>query len=127
MQFQGSGFVVPYGKKKYKPVAKKVKPIKAMLPSKFQIEQNIMENPLEGMPELPTNPPKYMLGVCYTEEQKKVIDENHPEGFLLPEEQKLLHCLLKLQEMAFAWEESEAGIFREDFFPQESLTNLYRS
>uniref|UniRef100_A0A0W0FWN1 Uncharacterized protein n=1 Tax=Moniliophthora roreri TaxID=221103 RepID=A0A0W0FWN1_MONRR len=37
-QFQGSGFVVPYGKKKYKPVAKKVKPIKATLPSEFRIE-----------------------------------------------------------------------------------------
>uniref|UniRef100_A0A0W0G1B9 Uncharacterized protein n=1 Tax=Moniliophthora roreri TaxID=221103 RepID=A0A0W0G1B9_MONRR len=90
---------------------------KAYVTASYMGDGNEDRNPLEGMPKLPANPPKYTLGVHYTEEQKKVIDENHPEGFLLPEERKLLHCLLKLQEMAFAWEESEAGIFREDFFP----------
>ncbi|EEB89283.1 hypothetical protein MPER_12635, partial [Moniliophthora perniciosa FA553] len=116
--FQGSGFVIPYGKKKYKPVNKKIKPVKATLPSEFRIERNITGDPLEGMPDLPTNPPEFCPGDRYTEERKKVIDDNHPDGFLLPEERKLLHYLLKVQEMAFAWDESEAGNFREDFFPQ---------
>ena len=110
--------VRPYGKKNYKPVAQKVKPVLGPLPAKFRQNRNITGDALEGMPELPTNPPEFEPGVRYTAERKKIIDANHDEDFLLPEEIKLMHYLMRVQEMAFAWEESEAGNFREDFFPQ---------
>ena len=45
------------------------------------------------------------------------MDANHPEGFLWPAERELMHHLVKMQEKGFAWEDSERGHFREDFFP----------
>jgi hypothetical protein len=106
-----------FGSRKYKPVGVKVKPIKTHLPEEFRIEREIIGDPLEGMPELPTNPPEFTPGKRYTEESKKVIDDNHPEGFLWEEERKLMHSMMKLQEEGFAWETEEAGNFRKDFFP----------
>ncbi|THV00470.1 hypothetical protein K435DRAFT_657151, partial [Dendrothele bispora CBS 962.96] len=50
---------------KYKPVAIKVKPIKADLPAEFRIERNIIGDPLKDMPELPTNPPEFTPGSTF--------------------------------------------------------------
>jgi len=38
------------------------------------------------------------------------------EQFLWPEEEKLVHHLIKLQEFAFAWTEDEKGKFSSDYF-----------
>ncbi|EEB88796.1 hypothetical protein MPER_13190 [Moniliophthora perniciosa FA553] len=69
------------------------------------------------MPILPTNPPEFVETQRYNKERKGIIDKNHPEGFLWPEERKLVHEMMRLQEKAFAWEPSEGGNFRTDFFP----------
>jgi hypothetical protein len=37
--------------------------------------------------------------------------------FLWPEEQKLAALVLKNNELALAWDESEKGHFRDDYFP----------
>ena len=39
------------------------------------------------------------------------------DNFLLPEERKLMHHFMMEQNMGFAWDDSERGRFREDFFP----------
>jgi hypothetical protein len=44
-------------KKKYKPVALKVKPVLGELPEKFRIIRNIIGDPLEHIPVLTPNPP----------------------------------------------------------------------
>src|ERR1700755_1237660 len=80
-----------FGSRKYKPVALKVKPQKAELPEEYRVVRNIIGDPLEGMPELPTNPPDFTPGERYTEDQKEIIDKMHDEDFLWPEERKLLH------------------------------------
>jgi len=38
------------------------------------------------------------------------------EQFLWPEEEKLVHYLIKLQEFIFAWTEDEKGKFSSDYF-----------
>ena len=38
-------------------------------------------------------------------------------GFLLPAERELLHHFMSLHQDGFAWNDSERGHFREDFFP----------
>ncbi|RPD67857.1 hypothetical protein L226DRAFT_424222, partial [Lentinus tigrinus ALCF2SS1-7] len=43
-------------KKKYKPVALKVKPVVGELPKEYRIVRNMIGDPLEGMPELSPNP-----------------------------------------------------------------------
>uniref|UniRef100_A0A0W0GFL8 Uncharacterized protein n=1 Tax=Moniliophthora roreri TaxID=221103 RepID=A0A0W0GFL8_MONRR len=88
--------------RKYKPVDKKVRPVKAMLPQEFHVKRQIFGDTLEGMPILPVHPPEFTAGERYTQERKDIINKNHPEGFLWLEERKLLYELMKLQEMAFA-------------------------
>lgn len=102
-------------KKKYKPADKKVHSVPATMPERFRIVRKFPSNPLDTLPELPTNPPEFVPGKRYTEERKKEMDIN-PDGFLTPEEEKLVHHLISVHEDAFAWDESEKGYFREEYF-----------
>lgn len=102
---------------KYKPVALKTKPVIQELPAEFRIKREIIGDPLKDMPKLLPNPPDFEPTGRYTEERKKKIDDVHAEGFLLPEERKLMHHFMMLQNLGFAWDDSERGRFREDFFP----------
>lgn len=103
-------------KKKYKPVAQKVRPIIGELPEKFRIVRNIVGDPLEHLPILTPNPPPFVPTGRYTLERKAIFDKMNP-GFLLPAERELVHHLMILHQDAFAWDDSERGHFREDFFP----------
>ena len=109
--------VVSYASKKYKPVALKVKPVYAELPEQYRIKRNITGDPLEGMPRLNPRPPDFVPTGRYTQEQKENMDKVHEGDFLWPEEQKLVHHLIMEQNQAFAWDDSERGRFRMDFFP----------
>lgn len=106
-----------FGARKYKPVGVKVRPVKATLPEELRVKREIIGDPLAEMPILPTHPPEFSPGERYTIERKEIIDKNHSEDFLWPEEKKLLHHFMKVQEKGFAWDASEMGTFREDFFP----------
>jgi Integrase zinc binding domain/RNase H-like domain found in reverse transcriptase len=103
-------------KKKYKPVALKVKPVIGELPDKFRIIRQILGDPLKNLPKLPTNPPPFTPTGRYTQERKELFDKLNP-GFLLPAERDLMHYFMMVHEDGFAWETSERGHFREDFFP----------
>jgi hypothetical protein len=109
--------VAVFAAKKYKPVGLKVRPVYAELPEKYRIKRQITGNPLKDMPGLDPNPRDYCPTQRYTEERKAMVDKLHPEGFLWPEERKLLHDFMTKQEMAFAWNDAERGSFRHDFFP----------
>ncbi|KDR73773.1 hypothetical protein GALMADRAFT_18463, partial [Galerina marginata CBS 339.88] len=69
------------------------------------------------MPELNPNPTDFVPTGRYTETRQKAFDKVHEGDFLLPEERKLVHNVMMNQNEAFAWEDSERGTFREDFFP----------
>jgi hypothetical protein len=103
-------------KKKYKPVALKVRPVVGELPEKYRIIRNIVGDPLAELPILDPNPPDYKPCGRYTADRKALFDKNNP-GFLLDEERKLLHYFMMLHQDAFAWNDTERGHFREDFFP----------
>ena len=56
-------------------------------------------------------------------ECKEQFDKVHDTRFLLPEERKLVHQFMCLQNGSFAWTDQEQGHFQEDFFlPIEILT-----
>ncbi|XP_006462350.1 hypothetical protein AGABI2DRAFT_151831 [Agaricus bisporus var. bisporus H97] len=110
--------------KKYKPVALKVKPVLGELPAKFCIERDIKGDPLEGMPELPMCPPEYKPQGKYTQERKDKMDLTHSGDFLWPEERKLMHWLISAQNEAFAWEDSERGSFKEEYFPAVEIPTV---
>ena len=103
-------------KKKYKPVALKVRPVISELPDKFRIVRNIIGDPLADLPVLDPNPPMFAPCGRYTQERMEIFDKNN-EGFLLAEERKLLHHFMMIHQDAFAWNDTERGHFREDFFP----------
>ena len=48
--FPNSTDLTSYVTKKYKPVARKVRPIATQLPERYRIVQNIIGNPLERLP-----------------------------------------------------------------------------
>jgi hypothetical protein len=64
--------LVPYtnlflsAKKKYKPIAKKVRPVIVELPEKFCIERKIISNPLDDLPTLNPKPPTFKPSDRYT-------------------------------------------------------------
>ena len=102
--------------KKYKPVALKTRPVLGELAEKFRIIRNVKGDPLEHLPVLNPNPPKFTPCGRYTQERKELFDKAN-EGFLWPAERDLLHHFMCLHNDGFAWTDSERGHFREDFFP----------
>jgi hypothetical protein len=55
-------------KKKYKPVALKVRPVITNLPDRFRIIRNIIGDPLENMPPLNSHPPSFTPSPRYNAE-----------------------------------------------------------
>jgi hypothetical protein len=103
--------------RKYKPVALKTKPIATFLPEKFRIIRKIIGDPLADIPTLSPNPPPFQPTGRYTTERRDIIDKVHSDTFLWPAERDLMHHFMCLQHLGFAWNDTERGRFREDFFP----------
>src|SRR5262249_6892786 len=101
--------------KKYKPVALKVRPVLGELPEKFRIVRNISGNPLVTLPNLPVEPGEVIPKGRYTQERMEKMDRIHDDGFLWPEEKRLMHWLVMEQNDAFAWEDSERRSFKDEF------------
>ena len=110
-------------RKKYKKVANRVRPISTALPDKYRIIRNITGDPLADLPTLPTHPPDFTPGTRYTQERHNKYNIN-PDKFLWTEEEKLGHFLIKAQEAAFAWDESEKGQFNTDYFPPIQIPTI---
>jgi hypothetical protein len=97
----------------YKKVANKVRPVATTLPEEFRIVRRVPSDPLANIPKLPTSPPEFSPGKRYTQERMEAMSVNS-DGFLWPEEEKLVHYLIKAHEMAFAWTEEEKGKFQKN-------------
>jgi hypothetical protein len=104
-------------KRKYKPVALKTRPVLADLPERFRIVRNITGDPIADIPILTPNPPPFVPTGRYTAAHRDIIDKAHPGDFLWPAERDLMHHFMCLQNRGFAWDDSQRGRFREDFFP----------
>ena len=110
--------------KKYKLVALKIHPIETKLLSHFRIICKIKGNPLENLPQLPTQPANFQQTGRYTAEHKEQFDKVHNTGFLLPEEQKLIHQFMCIQNGGFVWTDQERGHFQENFFPPMEIPTI---
>ena len=104
-------------KKKYKPVARKTRPVLGTLPARFRIERNIIGDPLADIPYLSPHPPPFVPHGRYMAERHAAMDTSHPLDFLWPAEHNLLHHFVVLQHEGFAWDDTKRGHFRKDFFP----------
>ncbi|KAG5731809.1 hypothetical protein E4T56_gene1548 [Termitomyces sp. T112] len=90
-------------KKKYKPVAMKTKPVTSHISKDFQIERQIIGNPLATIPPLNPNAPPF---VPTNDEINVLVD------------------MVAKQEKAFAWEDSKRGSLRPDFFPPVCIPTI---
>ncbi|KIK34348.1 hypothetical protein CY34DRAFT_30835, partial [Suillus luteus UH-Slu-Lm8-n1] len=100
----------------YKKVAHKVKPVPTTMPAHARIVRQFPEDPLSSLPLLSTFPPDFLPGIWLTQERMNELGILQNE-FLLPEERKLAAQVLMNNELALAWDESEKGRFRDDYFP----------
>ena len=100
---------------KYKRVAQKVRPVAATLPEEFRNIRRIPVDPLLSLPPLPTHPPDFTPGKRLTQECLDALKLN-ANDFLWPEEVKLIHHILILNEKALAWTEAERGRFSDEYF-----------
>ena len=100
----------------YKPVARKVHSILGKILEEFQVVRHLPDDPLTGLEPLPTNPPDFVPGVCFTQECADTLNLDLA-GWLWPEELKLVRWIVHNHEMAFAWDPSERGRFDEQYFP----------
>ena len=93
------------------------------VPNEFCIEHNIIGNPLAEILILLPNPPSFTPTGRYTEECMITLQTHHGD-FLLPEEMKLLHHLMSLQNKAFAWSDLERGSFKTEYFPPVEIPDI---
>ena len=96
-------------------MANQIEPVAMTLPQKFRMVRKVPSNPLAGLPKLPIIPPEFILGKRYMLERKKSMNMNK-NGFLMPEEEKLVHHLIRTHETAFDWTEEEKEKFSEEYF-----------
>ena len=104
-------------KKKYKPVAKRTRPVIAELPDKFRIVRKINGDPLADLLLLNPNPPPFQPTERYSIERRDRLDKNHPGEFLTPQEYAFMHDFMLKHETGFAWNDAERGSFQTNFFP----------
>src|SRR5882672_5967937 len=100
---------------RYKKATNHICPVRTTLPEEYRILRRIPSDPLMSLPSLPRQPPEFVPSEKFTEERKEKMDIN-PSAFLWPEEEKLVLFLIKAQEAAIAWDPTERGNFRKDYF-----------
>ena len=107
----------------YKLVARKVHSILGKIPEEFQVVRHLPDDPLAGLEPLPTNPPDFVPGVCFTQERADALNLD-PAGWLWPEELKLVRWIVRNHEVAFTWDPSERGCFDEQYFPPVKIPTV---
>lgn len=102
---------------KYKPVAVKVRPVLADTPPEFRIIRDIKGDPLADMPQLNPTPGDFKPTGRYTQERRDAFIKLHNIGFLWPKELRIIDDLMMKQYEGFAWDDSERGKFKPEYFP----------
>ena len=82
-------------KKKYKPVAQKVRLVVTQLLGKYRIIREIQGNLLENMPVIEKVPLPFKPMGRHMEEHKEALEKAHP-GFLWEGKMELLHHFMML-------------------------------
>ena len=100
---------------KYKAVDKKIRPVAAVMPEDVKVKRTFPEDPLKNLPILPFDPPEFTPTAKITQERMDSlgIDSNKD---MTPEEKRLLKYIIVLNERSIAFEDSERGTFRQDYF-----------
>jgi hypothetical protein len=107
----------------YKRVDKKVKPVSTTFSPDYAVRRCIPEDPLKTLPELPINPPPFTPRNRLTTDRLKQLDIN-PDGFLSADKEKLFTHIMRTNEEAIAFEDSERGTFKESYFSPYKISTV---
>src|SRR5882724_5829040 len=99
----------------YKKVANCIWPVWTTLPEEYCIFQRIPSDHLLSLPILPTHPPNFIPSEKFTQEHWEKMNIN-TSSFLWLDEEKLVLFPIKAQEEGIAWDVSEWGNFKKDYF-----------
>jgi hypothetical protein len=110
----------------YKKVDRKVKPVSGTFPQEALVRRSFPHDPLEGLPVLSKNPPEFIPSQHITAERYEQMNINS-EGFLRPEEEKLFAQVLLFNEKTLAFEETDRGTLREDYFSPYIMATIPHS
>ncbi|KDQ34075.1 hypothetical protein PLEOSDRAFT_1033783, partial [Pleurotus ostreatus PC15] len=69
----------------YKRVGQKIHPVSGVYPEDAKVNRTFPTNPLDSLPELPTQPPDFIPTERLTEERISMMEVNK-DNFLWPEE-----------------------------------------
>ena len=94
----------------YKPVTKKICSVVARVNEEFHVTRTLPDDPLLGLPSLPTHPPDFIPRERFTQECTDALDLDLA-SWLWPEEVKLCGWIIHTHEKAFAWVPDEQGRF----------------
>ncbi|EGN98277.1 hypothetical protein SERLA73DRAFT_55652, partial [Serpula lacrymans var. lacrymans S7.3] len=100
----------------YKRVDRKVKPVPGVFPEDARVTRSFPEDPLLSLPPLPVLPPEFIPTPKLTKERLYDEMKLNSDGFLWPEEEKLFAHIMILNQRSLAFEETDRGTFREDYF-----------
>ena len=101
---------------RYKPVDRKVCPVPTTLPEAARLKCRFPEDSLASLAPMNMHPPHIMTyGQRLTKEQWEAFHVAE-RGFLWQEEIKLAFDVLKRNEEALAWDDTEKGWFHDDYF-----------
>ena len=100
---------------KYKPVARRKRPVPNVIPENVKVKRRFPSDPLVNLPKLPIKAPVFAPTSKFTTErmEKLAIDKN-PD--LSSDEINLLQYILVLNERSIVFDENERGTFRQDYF-----------
>ena len=104
--------------RRYKPVARKVRPVPTNMPDLSA--QAFKPIPLLTPPLLPTKPPRpddLPYTVCLSREHLDLMLSTVPDGFLSEAELDLLAFVLVEWQAAITFNDSERGTFNREYFP----------
>jgi len=90
-------------------------PVQTTLPEEYHVVRRIPSYPMLSLPILPTHPPDLIPSKKFKQECMVKMNINL-SGFLWLDEEKLVLFLIKAQEGGIAWDTSEWGNFRKDYF-----------
>ena len=103
---------------KYKPVAKKKRPVPVSMP--ILKRQPYKPLPVPVLPSFPVHPPRiedFMYTSRLTKERVDIILGNMDADFLSEDERRLIFWVLTQNEQAVAFEDRERGQFSKKYFP----------
>jgi hypothetical protein len=107
----------------YKPVHKKVRPVPGTTPEEAKTIRKFPEDPLADLPEVLWDPPPFEDGTRVTKD-RLVKMKWRSNGFLTEEEVRMFDHILKVNEMGLAFDESERGSFRDDYFSPYKMATI---